>query len=105
LVWDREKHAPRWVKAKRPRQVHKRHTQKYTEGDLGTERSFFFRGPDNLLNLRAQNLMLFLQIAEGVDEHTWEHHLRAGDYSSWIRDQSRTTALHKKCRKSRDISP
>jgi hypothetical protein len=29
--------------------------------------------------------MLFLQIAEGVDDRTWVHHLRAGDYSSWFR--------------------
>ena len=29
--------------------------------------------------------MLFLQIAEGVDAPTWEHHLRAGDYSAWFR--------------------
>jgi hypothetical protein len=30
--------------------------------------------------------MLFLQIAEGVDKLTWEHHLRAGHYSEWFRD-------------------
>jgi hypothetical protein len=30
--------------------------------------------------------MLFLQIAEGVDDRTWEHHLRACHYSGWFRD-------------------
>jgi hypothetical protein len=70
------------VKAERPQQVHKRHTRKYAEGDLGEDRSFYFRGPDNKLNLRAQNLMLFLQMADGVDDITFEHHLRRGDYSS-----------------------
>ena len=30
--------------------------------------------------------MLFAQIAEGVDEPTWEHHRRAGDYSAWFRN-------------------
>ena len=77
--------APRVVRAERPRQSHKRHTRKYAEGDLGTDLSFYFRGPENALNLRAQNLMLFLQIGEGVDAPTWEHHLRAGDYSAWFR--------------------
>ena len=76
---------PFLLKAERPRQVHKRHTRKYAEGDLGEDRSFDFRGPDNKLNLRAQNLMLFLQMADGVDDITFEHHLRLGDYSSWFR--------------------
>jgi hypothetical protein len=30
--------------------------------------------------------MLFLQLAEGVDDATWEHHLREGDYARWFRD-------------------
>ena len=76
---------PFLVKAERPQQVHKRHTRKYAEGDLGEDRSFYFRGPDNKLNLRAQNLMLFLQMADGVDDITFDHHLRRGDYSSWFR--------------------
>jgi hypothetical protein len=25
-----------------------------------------------------------LQIADGVDDQTWLHHLRAGDYSRWL---------------------
>lgn len=77
----------------RPRQVHKRHTRKYAEGDLGEERSFYFRGPDDALNLKAQNLEVFLQIAEGVDEATWEHHLRRGDYSAWFRRDIRDEEL------------
>ena len=94
LVWIRSTGgAPRWVKPLRSRQMHKRHTRKYAEGDLGPERSFFFRGPNNDLNLRAQNLMLFLQIADGVDDRTWEHHLRAGDYSNWFRHQIKNDEL------------
>ena len=61
-----------------------RHRRKYAEGELPEDRSFFFRGPDNLLNLRAHNLILFMQLAEGVDEKTWLHHLRRGDYSKWM---------------------
>jgi hydroxymethylpyrimidine pyrophosphatase-like HAD family hydrolase/GTPase SAR1 family protein len=62
----------------------RRHRRKYAQGELGPDRSFFFRGPENRLNLRAQNLITFLQLADGVDEDTWLHHLRAGDYSQWL---------------------
>jgi hypothetical protein len=60
--------------------------RKYAEGELGEDRSFFFRGPEGELNLRAQNLSVFLQLAAGVDENTWLHHLRAGEYSKWFRE-------------------
>jgi hydroxymethylpyrimidine pyrophosphatase-like HAD family hydrolase len=87
LFWERNAGRPvRAVKADRPLQTRRRHTRKYAEGELGADRSFYFRGPKNTLNLRAQNLILFLQIAEGVDDETWEHHLRAGHYSEWFRD-------------------
>jgi hypothetical protein len=26
-----------------------------------------------------------MQLAEGLDDETWNHHLRAGDYSKWFR--------------------
>lgn len=87
LYWSRTSGAPPApLSAHRPEQKRKRHTLKYAEGDLGDDGSFYFRGPKGELRLRAQNLMLFLQIAEGVDDRTWEHHLRAGDYSVWFRD-------------------
>jgi hypothetical protein len=57
------------------------------EVPLGEDKSFYFRGPDAALNLRAQNLAIFPQIAEGIDDRTWLHHLRAGDYSQWLRDK------------------
>jgi HAD superfamily hydrolase (TIGR01484 family) len=62
----------------------RRHRRKYAEGELG-DRSFYFRGKDGKLNLRANNLNLFLQLAEGVDDETWCYHLRRGDYSRWLR--------------------
>ena len=86
LFWPRSSSpVPIAVKALRPKQSRDRHKRKYAEGELGKDLSFYFRGPDNRLNLRAQNLSLFAQIAEGVDERTWEHHRRAGDYSAWFR--------------------
>jgi len=66
------------------RTEHRRHIRKYAQGELPEDRSFYFRGPHDKLNLRAQNLVVFLQIAEGVDDETWLHHLRRGDYSRWI---------------------
>jgi hypothetical protein len=59
--------------------------RKYALGELPPDRSFYFRGPDERLNLRAQNLQIFLQLAEGIDADTWTHHLRRGDYSQWFR--------------------
>lgn len=54
---------------------------------MGEEASFYFRGPKNEMNLRAHNLTMFLQIAEGIDDRTWEHHLRRGDYSKWFEER------------------
>jgi hydroxymethylpyrimidine pyrophosphatase-like HAD family hydrolase len=64
----------------------RRHSRKYAEGSLGEDKSFYFRGPEQKLNLRAQNLLLFIQLADGVDDETWLHHLRQGDYARWFRE-------------------
>jgi hypothetical protein len=60
---------------------------------LDSDKSFYFRGPQGRLKLRAQNLMIFLQEAEGVDDETWTYHLRRGDYSRWFRDVIRDADL------------
>ena len=62
-----------------------RHLRKYAEGNLGPK-GFIFRGPHGKLRLRASNLSSFCELALGVDDQTWSFHLRAGDYSRWIRD-------------------
>jgi HAD superfamily hydrolase (TIGR01484 family) len=71
----------------------RRHTRKYAEGELPCECCFYFRGPSGKLNLRAQNLFLFLQLAEGVDEETWLHHLRQHDYSRWFHERIKNDTL------------
>ncbi len=43
-----------------------RHRRKYAEGKLGEDRSFWFRGPEARLNLRARNLVAFMELGEGV---------------------------------------
>jgi hydroxymethylpyrimidine pyrophosphatase-like HAD family hydrolase len=76
-----------------PRAERHRHTRKYADGELPPDRSFYFRGPERKLNLRAQNLLLFLQIADGLDDETWLHHLRQGDYSRWFREGIKDESL------------
>jgi hypothetical protein len=71
----------------------RRHIRKYAEGDLGEDKSFWFRGPDGSLTLRAQNLQLFLQLGDGVDDQTWLHHLRQGDYARWFREAIKDEVL------------
>jgi hypothetical protein len=91
--WERRERRLRRVRIHAPRQHLRRHTRKYAEGELGENRSFYFRGPEGRLNLRAQNLALFLQIAEGIDDPTWLHHLRAGDYSRWLAESIKDLEL------------
>jgi HAD superfamily hydrolase (TIGR01484 family) len=71
----------------------RRHIRKYAEGELPPDRSFFFRGPAGKLKLRAQNLLLFLQTADGVDDETWMFHLRQGDVSKWFTEAIKDKGL------------
>lgn len=84
---------PRAVRIVPPRAERRRHVRKYAEGELGPDRSFYFRGPGDRLNLRAQNLASFVQLAEGVDDETWLHHLRRQDYSRWFREAIKNDEL------------
>jgi hypothetical protein len=86
LLWTRAGQAPFRLHARPSRSERRRHRRKYAEGNLPPQRSFYFRGPKGKLNLRAQNLILFMQLADGVDDETWLHHLRRHDYSRWFRE-------------------
>lgn len=86
IAWQRTPpRDPFWFRSIPPKAERRRHRRKYAEGEIEEERVFYFRGPESKLKLRAQNLMVFLQLADGVDDDTWLHHLRAGDYSKWFR--------------------
>jgi hydroxymethylpyrimidine pyrophosphatase-like HAD family hydrolase len=63
----------------------RRHVRKYAEGELAPEKSFYFTGPQKKQNLRAQNLMTFIQLADGVDDETWEYHREQNHYSTWMK--------------------
>jgi hydroxymethylpyrimidine pyrophosphatase-like HAD family hydrolase len=93
MTWQRGDKNAVVVHTKRPRTERKRHSRKYAEGNLGPERSFYFRGPEGKLNLKASNLHLFLQMADGVDDETWEFHREQGDYSKWVRAQIKDEEL------------
>jgi HAD superfamily hydrolase (TIGR01484 family) len=86
LFWRVDESSSEAVEVASPKHEHERHVRKYAEGSLSEEKSFFFRGPEDKLNLRARNLTAFIDLAAGVDDETWLHHLRAGDYSLWMRE-------------------
>jgi hydroxymethylpyrimidine pyrophosphatase-like HAD family hydrolase len=76
----------RRIRIEPPSTEQRRHTRKYAVGQLPPDRSFYFKGPQGKLNLRAQNLLQFLEVAAGVDDDTWTFHFQRGDYSRWFRD-------------------
>jgi hydroxymethylpyrimidine pyrophosphatase-like HAD family hydrolase len=85
--------APRTVSLEPAKTQLRRHKRKYAEGALGEDKSFYFRGPEQKLNLRAQNLSVFAQLAAGIDDATWTYHLHKSDYSRWIRDAIKDSAV------------
>ncbi|HEX7045183.1 MAG TPA: HAD family hydrolase [Burkholderiales bacterium] len=106
--WPWREGAPVRITTNAPRTQRRRHRRKYAHGELLPEESFYFRGPDGRLNLRAQNLSIFLQSAEGVDDDTWMFHLRRGDYSRWfgaaIKDDALAAAA-RRIERMADASP
>lgn len=86
LMWVKDgTHPPVKVRAHPCQMERHRHSRKYAEGELPPDRSFYFRGPKGQLKLRAQNLMMFLELGDGLDDATWDYHLHEGDYSKWFR--------------------
>jgi HAD superfamily hydrolase (TIGR01484 family) len=108
VMWARDAGDPIRVRVDLSHQERRRHSRKYAEGELPPERSFYFRGPEGKLKLRAQNLILFNQIAEGVDDETWVFHLRQGDYARWFRDGIKDDELAEEAERvarQSDLSP
>jgi hypothetical protein len=87
IAWYRQpQSAPFRFRSIPPQTERQRHIRKYAEGEMTEDTVFYFRGPEGKLNLRAQNLITFIQLAEGIDDETWLYHLRRGDYSRWFRE-------------------
>ncbi len=84
LTMSRADPAPRRFKVIPGTTERRRHSRKYAEGKLGDDKAFFFRGAESKLRLRATNLVMFLEMADGVDDATWEWHRARGDFSAWV---------------------
>ena len=82
-VWEFSKSEPFIIETKKPKHLNKRHIGKYATGDMKYN-AFIFKGPENKMNLRATNALLFAQMAEGIDDKTWNYHLKRHDYSKWF---------------------
>jgi hypothetical protein len=94
MVWQLpESNSPEKITLEPAKIELRRHKRKYAAGELGEDKSFYFRGPQGKLNIRAQNLNVFAQIAEGVDEDTWSYHLKHHDYSEWLREAVKDDAV------------
>ena len=84
-IWESDSGEPFPIRCERPQQLLRRHKKKYAAGDM-QDNSFYFTGPNKKLNLRANNLIMFIQMAEGVDDDTWMFHLGKKEYSDWFRN-------------------
>lgn len=81
-----------------PKQHHRRHVGKYATGDVGSWRSFYFRGEGDQVSLVARNLYDFIEMAESIDDATWDYHLRAGQFSAWFHGVIRDEGLARDAR-------
>jgi hydroxymethylpyrimidine pyrophosphatase-like HAD family hydrolase len=108
VVWfARRGDAPYSMKIIAGRTERLRHLRKYAQGNMG-HNSFYFRGPDGRHNILAQNLVIFSQIAQGIDEETWLFHLHRGDYSHWFRKSIKDRELADRTaqiERRRDLKP
>jgi hypothetical protein len=105
VVWKRSDPARLLVIATTPGKSElRRHVRKYAEGELAPEKSFYFTGPEDRQNLRAQNLVTFAALSDGVDDETWTYHLARHDYSNWMRNSIGDDGLAEAVRKAEDDS-
>jgi hypothetical protein len=85
LVWDISLNVqPQIIITKKSRQLNQRHIKKYATGFMDYN-SFYFTGAECKMNLKAYNVLIFVQLAEGIDHETWMCHLKQNDYSKWFR--------------------
>jgi hydroxymethylpyrimidine pyrophosphatase-like HAD family hydrolase len=103
LVWDRMHEKLMTIKGNLPNHILMRHKRKYATGDMAHE-SFYFRGPERKLNLRASNLVSFIQLASGVDDATWLYHLLRHDYSNWFSNSVKDNELALAAKNAESVS-
>ena len=90
-----------------PGQGHRmRHKRKYAEGELGNEQEFLVsRACGEAAVGGAQNLIMFLQMADGVDADTWQYHRDRRDYSRWFDTSIKDANWPRKLGRSRPEMP
>lgn len=94
LLWSKKAQArPLLLRLEPSKTEHRRHVRKYAEGQLPEDRSFFFRGPEGKLKLRAPNLITFMELGDGVDDDTWTFHLQRHEVSQWLRESIKDDEL------------
>jgi hypothetical protein len=94
MLWSKSiRAAPKLIRIEPSHTERKRHLRKYAEGVLPEDRSFYFRGPEGKLRLRAPNLLLFMDLADGVDDETWLFHLKRSEVSEWLRNGIRDESI------------
>jgi len=106
-IWDVENNRPPFIiQVNMPERLLQRHKKKYALGDMGYN-SFVFTGPENKLQLKANNLMMFVRIAEGIDDQTWLYHLQRGDYkrrsADCIHDEELVAKVEEAGKKNREV--
>ena len=48
--------------------------------------------------------MIFVQMADGVDDETWMHHLKARDYSRWMSEAIKDEELSAEARQAENLA-
>jgi hypothetical protein len=100
--------APVDLHAYSPKNRHLRHAGKYATGDVGRERSFYFRGRNNKFLVPARNLFEFLAVGGRLPPEVWAYHLHNGDITRWFDRVIGDASLAERCdalAQARDVDP
>jgi hydroxymethylpyrimidine pyrophosphatase-like HAD family hydrolase/energy-coupling factor transporter ATP-binding protein EcfA2 len=93
MVWHLQNNATDSFQRFGPQKLLTRHRKKYATGDIGSD-SFYFRGPNGKIDVKASNLISFIHLASNVvDDETWQYHLLRHDFSKWIRHTIKNAEL------------
>jgi HAD superfamily hydrolase (TIGR01484 family) len=108
LAWRRGTDAAVWFNREIVESEAKRHRKSLMDGEMDESLQFVFRGPEKKLTLKAKNLREFMRLAEGLDDGTWDFHLRERHYSQWFREVVKDQELAdvaEEIEKAQSISP
>jgi hydroxymethylpyrimidine pyrophosphatase-like HAD family hydrolase/archaellum biogenesis ATPase FlaH len=101
LAWEKSNLKLRFFRSDTPNPLLMRHKRKYATGDMGSN-SFYFNGPVHRMNLKANNLMMFIQMGTGINDETWLYHLGRHDYSNWFKNSVKDEELAQRTKQIED---